>query len=73
MTVATIIILSLLTKPIPREELDGLTWVTLKNKTALETEYQQGISDVVFSSDEGKKHQNIYWHILPFFILLHTV
>jgi hypothetical protein len=58
--VATIIILSLLTKPIPREELDGLTWVTLKNKPALETKHQQGISNVVCSSDKGKKHQNIY-------------
>ncbi|CAB4010764.1 sodium glucose cotransporter 4 [Paramuricea clavata] len=58
-TLATIIVLSLLTKPIPREELDGLTWITLKNKTALETKHQQGMSDVVISSDKGKKHQNI--------------
>ena len=32
MTVTVIIVISLLTKPIPINELDGLTWATLKNK-----------------------------------------
>jgi hypothetical protein len=54
-TVAVIIILSLLTKPIPREELDGLTWVTLKNKTAMDTKPNEGaMNEVAFSLDKGE-------------------
>ena len=44
-TVAVIIAVSLLTQPIPRNELDGLTWATLKNKVALESKDKEGMKN----------------------------
>ena len=44
MTVTVIIVISLLTKPIPINELDGLTWATLKNKETVESKEQEGNS-----------------------------
>ena len=53
-TVASIIIISLLTKPIPREELDGLTWVTLKNTSAIKTKRREdAMNEIAVSSDKG--------------------
>ena len=44
-TVAVIIAISLLTQPISRNELDGLTWATLKNKVALESKDKEGMKN----------------------------
>ena len=59
-TVAVIIIISLLTKPIPREELDGLTWVTLKNTSAMETKRrEEAMNEIAFSSDKGETSSSL--------------
>ena len=54
MTVTVIIVISLLTKPIPRNELDGLTWATLKNKATVESKEKEGNSSASSATFKGK-------------------
>ena len=64
MTAVVIVVLSLVTKPIPKEELCGLTWATIGDKKqgkVVEPQFNEAIDECKYSS--RRYHIQAIWRV----------